>query len=146
MYESAVKADQKHMAKQQHPHPRKAFLRIFRLHASCARPAVLMPRLPNTCPTLPLSVTRGRKCSHPSLAASLKTSEEESFLDPESSDDFWLSVSCRKGQENRKMSAFAFVNICTPTFLCCEGFKFHAKSPDLINYIRKISSRIQSLH
>jgi hypothetical protein len=51
--------------------------------------------------TLPLSVVSGRNWSHPSLAASLKTSEEESFLDPESSDDFWLSMIYRKGEENR---------------------------------------------
>lgn len=51
-------------------------------------------------------MTSGRKWSQPSLAASLKTSEEESFLDPESSDDFWLSAIYREGQETQENVSF----------------------------------------
>lgn len=50
--------------------------------------------------TLPLSVFRGLKCSKPSLVASQKTSDEESLLDPESSDD--LSAACEGGQRRMK--------------------------------------------
>lgn len=50
-----------------------------------------------TVHTLPLSVLSCLKCSKPSLVASQKTSDEESLLDPESSDD--LSTAC-DGQKN----------------------------------------------
>lgn len=50
--------------------------------------------------TLPLSVFRGLKCSKPSLVASQKTSDEESLLDPESSED--LSTACDGGEGHMK--------------------------------------------
>lgn len=50
--------------------------------------------------TLPLSMFSCLKCSKPSLVASQKTSDEESLLDPESSDD--LSTACDGGEGNMK--------------------------------------------
>lgn len=50
--------------------------------------------------TLPLSVFSCLKCSRPSLVASQKMSDEESLLDPESSDD--LSTACDGGETKMK--------------------------------------------
>lgn len=101
------------------------------------------------CTTLPLSVTSGRKWSHPSLAASLKTSEEESFLDPESSDDFWLSTICRKDQENIvkhqlfPSSTFAHWNcFAEKESLMFQMKRYFWKNTTFINYIRNISGLV----
>lgn len=48
--------------------------------------------------TLPLSVFSCLKCSNPSLVASLKTSDKESLLEPESKDD--LSTACEGLKQN----------------------------------------------
>lgn len=50
--------------------------------------------------TLPLSVFSCLKCSRPSLVASQKMSDEESLLEPESSDD--RSTACDGGEANMK--------------------------------------------
>lgn len=61
---------------------------------------MLQRRRVQSAHTLPLSVFSCLKCSRPSLVASQKMSDEESLLDPESSDD--LSTACDGGEAKMK--------------------------------------------
>lgn len=99
--------------------------------ASLIRPEFLMSHELRRCTTLPLSVTSGRNWSQPSRAASLKTSEEEPFLDPESSDDFWLSVIYRKKATKTAKGQFLFfINIYTWKW-CWQNVIFNVLSKTL---------------